>query len=322
MQIVLIILLIVVIFIYIKFKKNQKVLSIGSIALITGGVKSGKSSLGVHATHREYYKAYRKWFFKSLFNTKKVKYEKPLYYSNIPVYIPPTIWHILKHDYVKNNGVKCVPYAPLTNDILDRKKRINFGSMTYCGEFSLIADSMSGSVKGNKEEQEKIYELAERLTLFVKLYGHMTGGQYYDEETGITWKSIGPGKCICDTQALADVHFGLRRNISTAIYIEKSIKWIPFIMLFKLRQLIYIDENSVNVFDSDISDSMKWYICKKPFKYFDYCCYSLFTDNLEKDNNTIAIGPKDSKKVKIMPTFRKFRSLKINEKNEVIVNEK
>ena len=108
MQIVLIILLIVIVFVYIKFKKNQKVLSIGSIALITGGVKSGKSSLGVHATHREYYRAYRKWFFKSLFNTKKVKYEKPLYYSNIPVYIPATIWHILKRDYVKNNGGEIV----------------------------------------------------------------------------------------------------------------------------------------------------------------------------------------------------------------------
>lgn len=321
MWIVFIIFLIIFGFLYYKYLQNRKNVQVPAIALITGGVKAGKSSMGVHLNIREYYINYRKWFFKSFRNTKKVKYEKPLNYSNTPLYLPASIWHKLKKDYVKVDGVKCVPYVPVTNEVLNRTKRVAFGSCCYLGEFSLIADSMSGSIQSNKEMKEYTYELAERLSLFVKLFGHETGGIYFDKETGITWKSVGTGKCICDTQALADVHFGLRRNVSSCIYIQKSIKWIPFIMIFKVRELIYIDENSVNTFDSDTEDSMKWYVCRKPWKYFDAYCYSTFTDNLPVENNLKVVAPKDNKKVKILPTFRKYRSLKLNSKNEVIVDE-
>lgn len=311
--IIILVLFIVALVFYARHKKN---LNIGSISLITGGVKSGKTSLGVALSLKEYKKAYRKWFFKSLFNKS---YEKPLFYSNIPISIPCDLYHLLKRDYEKINKKRIVPYAQITNDLLDRKKRLAYGSITYLGEFSLIADSMSGSVKGNREQQEEIYELAERLTLFVKLYGHETGGCTIIN--GKKVKSIGPGKCICDTQALADVHFGLRRNVTSAIFIERSIKCIPFIMLFKVRELIYLDENSINVFDSDIEDNMKWYIILKPWKYFDYCCYSLFTDNLELVNDSKSIGYTDSHKAKVLPSFRKFRSIKLDKNGEVINNE-
>ena len=309
--IVLFILVIVFLVIYFKYRKK---LVLGGVTLITGGVKSGKSSLGVGLTIIEYKKAYRKWFFKSLFNKS---YEKPLLYANNPFYIPCDIWHWLKRDYIRKGKKKVVGYVPVTNDILDRKTRLAYGSICYLGEFSLVADSMSGSVVGTKEQKEFSMELAERLSLFIKLYGHETGGQTVIN--GKKVKSIGCGKCICDTQALADVHFGLRRNVAKAIYIERSIKWIPFLMLFKLRELVYIDEHSVtNTFDKDVEDSnMKWYIIRKPWKYFDYCCYSIFTDKLPVENRVDYISLNDNKKVKKLPSFRNFKSINIDSEGNI-----
>ena len=225
----------------------------------------------------------------------------PLLYSNIPL---------------------TVPYVPVTNEILDRKKRINYGSVIYLGEFSLVADSMSGSVSGSKFEQEYIKELGERISLFVKLFGHETGGP--------SKKSVGPGVCVCDTQAIADVHWGLKRNVNTAIWVERSVKWIPFIILFKVRELIYMDESSVNTFSKDVEDDTKWYFCSKSiWKKFDYCCYSCFTDGLEVINNSRSKDKKRDLKARYIPSFRKFKSIpneyiqreqeKVNE-SEVVIN--
>lgn len=290
--VLLFIFLVLFIIFFVFYLKKRKRLDVSSVALITGGVKSGKSSLGVHLAIREYKRAYRKYCIrKYLFFNRDL--EEPALCSNIPLYCPTDVWHKFRK----------VKYLPLTNDILDRHKRLPYGSITYCGEFSLVADSMSGSIQGSKEEKEYLTELGERLSLFIKLYGHETGG--------IRSKSIGPGKIICDTQALADIHWGLRRNVSSCIYIERSIKWIPFLILFKVRELIYLDEKAtVNTFDRDVEDSnIKWYICRKPFKYFDYCCYSVFTDNLDIENKKVLIKKTDKKKVKKVPSFRKFRTL-------------
>lgn len=290
-SIILLVLLIIMIVLFVFYLKKRKRLDVASVCLITGGVKSGKSSLGVHLAVKEYKKAYRKYIVRKYLFAKR-KLEEPVLCSNIPIYIPTDIWHKFKK----------VKYLPLTNDVLDRHKRLPYGSITYCGEFSLVADSQSGAIQGTKEQKEYLMELGERLSLFIKLYGHETGG--------VSSKSIGPGKVICDTQALADIHWGLRRNVSSCIYIERSIKWIPFIMLFKVRELIYLDEKSVNTFDSDVEDcNIKWYICLKPFKYFDYCCYSVFTDNLDVENNKILVKKKDKKKAKKIPSFRVFKTI-------------
>lgn len=294
LSIIMLIIFIILIVAFVYYLKKRKKLDVASVCLITGGVKSGKSSLGVHLAIREYKRAYRKYIIRKYIFMKK-NLEEPALCSNIPLYCPTDIWHLFKK----------VKYLPLTNDILDRHKRLPYGSITYCGEFSLVADSMSGSIQGTKEQKEYLTELGERLSLFIKLYGHETGG--------VSSKSIGPGKIICDTQALADIHWGLRRNVSSCIYIERSIKWIPFLMLFKVRELIYLDEKSVNTFDTDVEDAnIKWYIAFKPFKYFDYCCYSVFTDNLDVENKKILIKKYDKKKVKKLPSFRLFKTITID----------
>lgn len=291
LSIILLIFLVLFIIGFVFYLKKRKRLEVGSVSLITGGVKSGKSSLGVHLSIKKYKQNYKKYIIKKfLFRYKQI--EEPVLCSNIPIYCPSDIWHLFKK----------VKYLPLTNEILDRHKRLPYGSVTYVGEFSLVADSQSGAIQGTKEQKDYLMELGERLSLFIKLYGHETGG--------ISSKSIGPGSIICDTQALADIHWGLRRNVSSCIYIERSIKWIPFLMLFKVRELIYLDEKSINTFDKDVEDAnTKWYIIRKPFKYFDYCCYSVFTDNLEIENNKILINKKDKKKVRFLPSFRQFKTI-------------
>lgn len=142
-----------IVFIFWKFKIPK----FGCITLITGGVKTGKSMLGVHLAYRKYKSQRLKWHFKKFFCKllKKPIPEEPLLYSN-----------------VKLAGV---PFVLLTEESLKREERLAYGSVTYIQEASLLADSM----------MFKDMELNERLTFFNKLYGHETRGGYllYDTQT-------------------------------------------------------------------------------------------------------------------------------------------
>lgn len=153
---VIVVAVIVAIFIYknFKFPKN------GCLSLITGGVKTGKSTFAVALTFRDYKRAMRSYRIKCvlarLFRRKQP--EKPLIYSNIP----------LACDYVE-----------LTHDLIMRKKRFAYGSVIYVNEASLLADS----------QLFRDMELNERINIFNKLIGHeLKGGQIiYDTQQ------------ICDT---------------------------------------------------------------------------------------------------------------------------
>lgn len=83
-------------------------------------------------------------FFKK--SLRKVKLEKPLLYSNIPLF---------KQKYVL-----------LTTDILLRKERMAYGSVVIMDEASLVADS----------QLIKDKNLNTQLLLFFKLFGHETKG--------------------------------------------------------------------------------------------------------------------------------------------------
>lgn len=141
------ILLLVVGFLLFLYFKNCKRLKVGSLVLVSGGVKCGKSTLSVHLAIKEYKKRVRKirfknWFLKLL---KKPLLEEPLLYSNVPL---------------------AVPYVPLTNDLLTRQVRFNYKSVIYIQEASLVADSQ---LCHNQF-------LNENLSLFNKLIGHETRG--------------------------------------------------------------------------------------------------------------------------------------------------
>lgn len=143
--IVLIACIALAIFLYFKFFKCP---SFGAVTMITGGVKCGKSALTVKFALASYRRVliryYLQCFFAKIF--RKQKPEKPLIYSNIPLYK--------------------VKYVPLTKSQLLREHRLNYGSIVILDEASLVADSML----------IKDADLNVKLLKFFKLFGHETHG--------------------------------------------------------------------------------------------------------------------------------------------------
>lgn len=148
----LILALIVFVIITRKFKKPK----IACVALVTGGVKAGKSTFSLALALSKYKSQVRKVrfinFFRRLFRREPL--EKPLLYSNVPL---------------------ACDYVPLTDDLLLRKQRFVYRSVIYAQEASLIADS----------QLIKNLDVNQRLLLFNKLIGHETKGGYlvYDTQS-------------------------------------------------------------------------------------------------------------------------------------------
>lgn len=142
-SIVLILIILVVLFIVVKFVRKFKSPAIGSLCLINGGVKTGKTTYAVNLAVREYKARYRRYKVQSLFNSK---IEEPCLYSNIPL-----------------SGVKHVLIVP---ELLTRDFRFTYGSVILLSEFSLVADSQL--------IKDKV--LNDKLLEFFKLIGHETKG--------------------------------------------------------------------------------------------------------------------------------------------------
>lgn len=147
---VLVIGLIVIIALSHKFKKPK----ISCMALVTGGVKAGKSTFSCALALSKYKSQVRKVRFANFFRRifRKELLEKPLLYSNVPL--------------------NC-EYVPLTDNLLLRKQRFVYRSVIYAQEASLIADS----------QLIKNLDVNQRLLLFNKLIGHETKGGYLIYDT-------------------------------------------------------------------------------------------------------------------------------------------
>lgn len=240
-----------------------KVPKIGAMALVSGGVKCGKSTLSVAIVMSEYKKRTRRIKFRNFFRKMfgKPLQELPLIYSNIPL---------------------GVPYVELTDDLLLRKKRFVYGSVIYCCEASLVADS----------QLFKDMELNERLLLFNKLIGHETKG----------------GCVIYDTQCIGDCHYSIKRCLSEYIYVHHLTKWIPFFLLAHVQECRYSDDKStINVQDEDVENKLRRVIVpKSTWKKFDCYCYSSLTDDLPIENKVVKAC--DLKARKIL-SFKKSRLL-------------
>lgn len=148
--------LFIILFMFLAFGlwKLFKIPKTGNMLLITGGVKTGKTTLAVHMAIRLHKKQVFKTRFKNFFRKifRKPLAPLPLLYSNITLKYP----HVL-----------------VSKSLLERKERFVYGSVIYLSEYSLIADSQMF--------QDKI--LNERLLLFHKLIGHETRGGYLVAET-------------------------------------------------------------------------------------------------------------------------------------------
>lgn len=157
MTAILIIIAIIAIILMVQFFKLRKVPKLGCLALITGGVKTGKSTLAIYLAIKQNKRQRRKW--RIYMTLRKVLTflpvrEEPLLYSNVPL-----------------AGVK---YVPLTVELLLREKRFNYRSTIYVQEASLVEDS----------QMFKDMDINERLLYFNKLIGHETrgGGIIYDTQ--------------------------------------------------------------------------------------------------------------------------------------------
>lgn len=257
-----------------------KIPKCGNMVLVTGGVKTGKTTLSMRLVYKTWKKQCLKvriqnalgMFFKKIHFKKFENFEKkplPLIYSNIPL------------------GE--LEYVPLTQALIRREERFVYGSVVYVCESSLMADSMS-----YKDDY-----VNEQLLLLNKLIAHETHGGYL----------------FYDTQSIGDNHYSIKRCLSSYFYIHHAVK-IPFFILMYVRELKYNDDNStVNSFNSDIEDGLKLVIVpKSTWKYFDCYCYSALTDDLPVNDKTVKA---ESLKATDIITFKKFKHLIGGKKNEV-----
>lgn len=135
----------IVFFVYLKYQK--KFPKFGSVSVVTGAVKSGKTSFVVYCAIRSWKKSHRLWKIRAFLArlTGKPVPEEPLLYSNIPL---------------------TVPHVRLTTDLLTRSMRFNYKSTLLLSEASLVADSQMIRDKS----------LNDSLLVFWKLFAHETRG--------------------------------------------------------------------------------------------------------------------------------------------------
>lgn len=258
------------------FFKFVKIPKFGNMVLITGGVKTGKSTMSVYFVVRQYWKQKIKYYFYNYFLRPVLsvlpfkrfkilkKREYPLLYSNIPLAVKG--------------------YTPLTLDLIERKTRFRYGSVIYVCESSLVADSQS--IKNPL--------LNEEMLLFNKLIAHETKGGYI----------------FYDTQSISDNHYAVKRCLSNYFYIHHTIK-IPFLCFCYVRELKYSDDvSSVNAWNEDVEESLKLVIVPKfVWKLFDCYCYSSLTDDLKVEDRSVNVFRSDSKKANKIVTFKNFKSI-------------
>lgn len=268
------ILICVALFFIIKFLRQFKIPRSAALTLVNGGVKCGKSTFSVALARSEFKKRVRaakiRNFFRRLFHKKNIE-ELPLLYSNVPL---------------------SMPYVPLTDNLLLRKKRFVYGSVIYVQEASLVADS----------QLIRDMDINQRLLLFNKLIGHSTKG----------------GCIIYDTQCINDIHYSIKRCLSEYFYIHHLVKWIPFILIAYVQENRYSDDNSIIVAqDKDVDDTLKKVIIsKRTWKYFDRYCYSVLTDNLPVEKSIVKnnLQTKDLKARDIL-SFRKIVGVENEKEN-------
>lgn len=169
-------------------------------------------------------------------------------------------------------GKKGMSYAPITLEHMSGKKRFRYGSVIYFNEVSFIAGSMDF----------KNDEVNDFLLQFYKLCAHSTRGGYF----------------IIDTQAPQDMHFSIKRSLSTYFFILRRVT-LPFVSLLWVREELFVDGEKTVAVDKGIDPQDKKDEGGKPFyflvlrnkwwKYYDQYAYSVLTDHLPVGDKTVTI---------------------------------
>lgn len=137
----------IAVFVWIYIRKHFKFPKFGSLCVVTGSLKTGKTTFSLHLAYKTYRRNLRRVkvrnFFAKMFS--KPLEELPLFYSTIPVGFP---------------------HVRVTTDLLERRERFAYKSVVWIDEASLLADS----------QLYKDTELNAKLLEFCKLFGHETKG--------------------------------------------------------------------------------------------------------------------------------------------------
>lgn len=184
-------------------------------------------------------------------------------------------------------GKKGFEYAPLTLPLIKREERFRYGSVVYFNEVSFIA--------GSKDiKDEAINDVL--LSLF-KLCAHETKGGYF----------------FIDTQAPQDMHYSIKRSLSTYYTIYRRVT-LPVISLLYIRENVFVDGENTVALDQqiDTQDKVKdggkkmyFYILpNKWWKYYDRYAYSYLTDSKPCACNTVKIERERDLKVKSLLRVR------------------
>lgn len=142
-----IIIILAVFFGFALWSKFFKIPKTNNMVLVTGGVKSGKSTFSFHLAYSKFKQNRRAVRFRNFLAKifSKPLMEEPKFYTTIPVAVP----HVL-----------------LTRDLLMREHRFAYKSVIWVDEASILCDSMS----------YKDLDVNDRLLLFNKLIAHETKG--------------------------------------------------------------------------------------------------------------------------------------------------
>lgn len=265
-------------FLYFKFFKIPK---IKNIVFVDGTLGTGKSFFSVNVAVRLYKKAVLRWKFQRLFlkvvsplarfkrfaslNGAADRLEEPLLFSNIPL--------------------RRVKFAPLTLDILLRKKRIPYKSVILIDEMSMVADQFD----------YKDRDVSDALRDFFKLYRHETHGGYI----------------VINSQSTSDLHYSIKSVLSDYFYLHHKAR-LPFFSVIWAQEMAYSSDKDaqgvVNANNGDIEDNLKMlFVPNRYFKFYDTYCFSALTDGLPVFDDWYVLDKKASAKTKEVLTFRKGR---------------
>lgn len=266
MGVAIIVVLVILCIILFRVRKKIKKLTLPNVYLITGGVKTGKTLLSVHLAIKYYKKNLFWWYVRFPFEKFKKFFNEKLRKNKVKYDIP------LKPVLFSNIPLAYVKYSALTIDVILRKVRLPLNSVVLIDEISLLVDSMM--------IQSDYINTA--LKNFFKLFAHANGNNAY---------------CICNTQSFSDNHYNVKRCTGSYLWIHKKTK-LPFITLFKVREMLNVDEHSINTTNEDFESSLlTLWTFNRTYKKYDSRCFSSLTDYLPyAEQNNFYKTNKDSLK--------------------------
>lgn len=180
------------------------------------------------------------------------------------------------------------PYRPLTLDIIQLKTRVPSMSIIYINECSLVAGSMD----------IRDPDVNDTLLQFFKLCAHLTHG----------------GTVILDTQSPMDMHYSIKRSLSSYWHILNTLKLpkLGLISIIEQRQVVDSEvkapidnaekrDNNRDLVEMLLPRQIFVRFCPaSTFKYYDQFAYSTLTDDKPMDNQQIIDSPETGKIKKLL----------------------